>query len=159
MTDKIKSVEELKAFFVKNAANKGYFFNKDEAFVNDLMKGLYENLHRYGYASCPCRLSAGVYGKDEDIICPCEYMESDVAKYGSCYCALYVSKEVLDTNKALASIPESRPGSRIFAIIDAKQVTEGIKWKCQVCGYIYTGDNPPEKCPKCGAGKEFFAKI
>ena len=25
------------------------------------------------------------------------------------------------------------------------------KYVCPVCGYIYTGDNPPEKCPLCGA--------
>jgi len=25
------------------------------------------------------------------------------------------------------------------------------KWRCGVCGYVHDGDNPPEKCPKCGA--------
>ncbi len=29
------------------------------------------------------------------------------------------------------------------------------KWKC-ACGYIWDGDEPPEECPKCGAGKEAF---
>lgn len=24
-----------------------------------------------------------------------------------------------------------------------------IKWQCQVCGYIYEGTTPPEKCPAC----------
>ncbi len=24
-----------------------------------------------------------------------------------------------------------------------------IKWKCSVCGYIYEGTEPPEKCPCC----------
>ena len=24
------------------------------------------------------------------------------------------------------------------------------KWVCQVCGYIYEGENPPEECPVCG---------
>ena len=23
------------------------------------------------------------------------------------------------------------------------------KWVCQVCGYIYEGENPPEECPVC----------
>lgn len=26
---------------------------------------------------------------------------------------------------------------------------EPIKWQCQVCGYIYEGTTPPEKCPAC----------
>ncbi len=24
------------------------------------------------------------------------------------------------------------------------------KWVCPVCGYVYEGENPPEKCPQCG---------
>lgn len=30
------------------------------------------------------------------------------------------------------------------------------KWKCSVCGYVHTGDEPPEKCPVCGADKSKF---
>ncbi len=33
------------------------------------------------------------------------------------------------------------------------------KWKCTVCGYIHTGDEPPEKCPVCGADKSKFIEI
>ncbi len=33
------------------------------------------------------------------------------------------------------------------------------KWKCTVCGYIHTGDEPPEKCPVCGAPKSRFIDI
>lgn len=30
---------------------------------------------------------------------------------------------------------------------------------CPVCGYVHTGDNPPEKCPQCGvAGEKFIVK-
>jgi rubrerythrin len=30
------------------------------------------------------------------------------------------------------------------------------KWVCPVCGYVYEGEEPPEKCPTCGAAKEKF---
>ncbi len=30
------------------------------------------------------------------------------------------------------------------------------KWVCTVCGYVHEGDEPPEKCPQCGAPKEKF---
>lgn len=33
------------------------------------------------------------------------------------------------------------------------------KWKCTVCGYIHTGDEPPDKCPVCGAPKSRFVDI
>ena len=30
------------------------------------------------------------------------------------------------------------------------------EWYCEVCGYLYTGDEPPEKCPQCLSPKEKF---
>ena len=33
------------------------------------------------------------------------------------------------------------------------------KWICPVCGYVYEGEQPPEKCPQCGAdGTKFTEK-
>lgn len=29
-------------------------------------------------------------------------------------------------------------------------------WICKVCGYIHIGEEPPERCPQCGAGKDKF---
>ncbi len=31
-----------------------------------------------------------------------------------------------------------------------------MKWICKVCGFIYEGEEPPEICPVCKVGKEFF---
>ena len=103
-----QSSTELLGIIKANAAKKGFFINKDESFVKDLADGLYENLKRYGYASCPCRLSSGKYEADKDILCPCAYMKPDVEKYGMCFCCLYVSKEVYEGAKQPHSIPESR---------------------------------------------------
>jgi len=33
------------------------------------------------------------------------------------------------------------------------------KWQCTVCGYIHTGEEPPEICPVCGADKSKFIEI
>jgi len=33
------------------------------------------------------------------------------------------------------------------------------KWKCLVCGYIHTGQEPPEKCPVCNADKSKFVEV
>lgn len=33
------------------------------------------------------------------------------------------------------------------------------KWQCTVCGYVHEGEEPPEKCPACGAGKEMFIEL
>lgn len=34
-----------------------------------------------------------------------------------------------------------------------------MKWICKVCGYIHEGDQPPEICPVCKVGREFFEKL
>ncbi len=31
-----------------------------------------------------------------------------------------------------------------------------MKFVCSVCGYVYEGDQPPERCPQCRAPKEKF---
>ncbi len=33
------------------------------------------------------------------------------------------------------------------------------KFGCNVCGYVFEGDTPPEKCPQCGAPQGKFAEI
>ena len=33
------------------------------------------------------------------------------------------------------------------------------KWRCTVCGYVHVGENPPDKCPVCGAGKAKFKLV
>ena len=33
------------------------------------------------------------------------------------------------------------------------------KWRCQVCGYVHVGEEPPEKCPVCGADKSLFEEV
>ena len=33
------------------------------------------------------------------------------------------------------------------------------KWKCLVCGYIHTGEEPPETCPVCGADRSRFVEL
>lgn len=32
------------------------------------------------------------------------------------------------------------------------------KWVCSVCGYVYEGEQPPEKCPVCNAPASKFVK-
>ena len=56
---------------------KGYFFNKDKAFVLDLMESLLINRDRYGYMACPCRLASGNRDLDKDIFCPCVYRDPE----------------------------------------------------------------------------------
>ena len=33
-----------------------------------------------------------------------------------------------------------------------------MKWVCQVCGFVWEGEQPPEKCPQCKAPASKFTK-
>jgi ferredoxin-thioredoxin reductase catalytic chain len=108
-------IENLYEMLKKIQEPKGYYFNLDKEKVTDLLESLLKNKSRYGYMSCPCRLSSGNREKDKDIICPCAYREEDVKEYGSCYCALYVSKEWNDGNGPKKYVPERRPIEMFFS--------------------------------------------
>jgi len=167
-----------------DARTYGYYLNPDPEFLQSLLKGLKQNEERYGYPSCPCRLASGKFEFDRDIICPCDYRDPDVAEFGTCYCALYVRKDIYEGNTELKPIPERRPlekQSRAYNVAaispeakagteekpvaaakeEAKETSE-IKlklWYCKQCGYVVFRDEPPYTCPICKAKKEMFAEI
>ena len=93
---------------------KGYFFNNDREKTFELLRSLLINKSRYGYMACPCRLASGNIERDRDIICPCDYRQSDIAEYGSCYCALYVSQEWNSGQQQRKEVPERRPASKLL---------------------------------------------
>jgi len=95
---------------------KGYYFNKDKAYVLELLSALNVNKDRYGYMACPCRLASGDREADRDICCPCVYREPDVAEYGSCYCGLYVSREWNEGKLEKVYVPERRPPEKMTVL-------------------------------------------
>lgn len=32
-------------------------------------------------------------------------------------------------------------------------------WKCDLCGYVHSGETPPESCPVCGAERQYFSPL
>src|SRR5271157_1815147 len=104
-----EEVEGLFARLDREAESAGYHLNPDREFTLGLIEGMMVNERRYGYWACPCRLASGVKKEDLDIICPCDYRDPDVAEYGTCYCGLYVSQDVVDGKRKVTRIPERRP--------------------------------------------------
>lgn len=160
-----EEIDKLYDKLYKEAEKGGYHLNPDVAFTKDLVRGLLINEKRYGYLSCPCRLASGVEDEDLDIICPCDYRDSDILKYGACYCGLYVSEAVFKGEKQVVSIPESRPPKEVR---DKQKVSPAPTaltslpypvWRCKVCGYLCARESPPEVCPICKAKKERFERF
>ncbi|QRN86316.1 ferredoxin:glutaredoxin reductase [Clostridia bacterium] len=157
-----KRIEKLYQQIENEIAGKGYYLNPDREFVNMLLKGLLENQDRYGYQSCPCRLSVGKKEDDMDLICPCDYRDDDLAEYGACYCALYVDEEVFAGTKSVRSIPERRRKKAVSNLVDAKLSDQGLAYpvyRCKVCGYLMAKDQPPKRCPICGVDQERFERF
>ncbi|MCJ7521698.1 MAG: ferredoxin:glutaredoxin reductase [Dehalococcoidia bacterium] len=153
----------------REAEEGGYHLNPDVEFTKGLLRSLIINEQRYGYWACPCRLATGVKEEDIDIICPCDYRDADINEYGSCYCALYVSREIAEGEKEAGSIPERRPpeSERKKPTGAASKPEDGgfqsslslPVWRCRVCGYLCARGEPPETCPVCKAKKDRFERF
>ncbi|MCL4465128.1 MAG: ferredoxin:glutaredoxin reductase [Chloroflexi bacterium] len=149
----------------EDAESGGYHLNPDEEWTLGLVKGLLTNQERYGYQACPCRLASGKKEDDLDIICPCDYRDPDLQDYGACYCAMYVSDEVLTSARVLTLVPERRPAVRprrepptqLHEGATSAPSTATIRlWRCRVCGYLCAREHPPLVCPVCKAKQERF---
>ncbi len=155
MKERNKKIKDIYLEKKEEAGKSGYYLNPDKEFTGQLLEGILLNEKRYGYQSCPCRLASGKKDEDLDIICPCYYRDEDIDKYGNCYCGLYVNKKIAEGKDKIRSIPERRYNKK-----DKKSTSE-IKakypvFRCRVCGYLCAKNNPPAKCPICGALKERF---
>ncbi len=151
-----KRLEKLK----RDAAAGGYRLNPDEEFVEELVEGLLANNGRYGIESCPCRLMTGKPEDNLDIVCPCVYRDDDLADYGACFCALYVTDDANEQKQ----VPERRPpaGKRTETKKADSIVPLSLAYpvyRCSVCGYLCANNNPPRVCPVCKSGAERFERF
>lgn len=146
----------------ETAEQHGYHLNPDMETVQALVRGLMVNENRYGYPSCPCRLASGRREEDLDIICPCDYRDTDLAEFGTCYCALYVTRDVAEGGEPVRPIPDRRPPPA-QRISDPASIPAGTfpspVFRCPVCGYLCARDGPPEVCPICGVSGDRFRRF
>jgi ferredoxin-thioredoxin reductase catalytic chain len=163
-----EEVERLFARLDKEAESAGYHLNPNREFTLGLIEGMLVNERRYGYWACPCRLASGVKKEDLDIICPCDYRDPDLAEFGTCYCALYVTRDVREGKRKLTRIRDRRPAERAAPLSASPSSAVGAVpgaslaypvWRCRVCGYLCARGEPPESCPICHATRERFERF
>ena len=154
---------ELYDKFKADSEKSGYYVNPDIEFVESLLENINVNNDRYGYGACPCRLASGKKEKDLDLVCPCDYRDMDINDYGACFCALYVSKEILEGKKTLSSIPDRRlkeiKKNKENKLAESFGNLKYPIYRCKVCGYLCSRENPPEECPICHVSKDRFERI
>ncbi|MBT4483423.1 MAG: ferredoxin:glutaredoxin reductase [Candidatus Latescibacteria bacterium] len=160
-----QEVDSLYKRLDSEAIQSGYNINPDIEFTRDLIQGLIINEKRYGYLSCPCRLASGNKNNDLDIICPCDYRDTDLVEFGTCYCGLYVSEEIISGKKIVTKVPERRPlpSKRENSASESEKLNvtalPHTVWRCRVCGYLCAREEPPEVCPICKVAKERFERF
>jgi rubredoxin/uncharacterized membrane protein len=76
----------------------------------------------------------------------------------------YVHKEGAPPEKcpvcdAPAKMFEEAAGEEQKSIQPQPAAVAVKRWRCTVCGYVHTGDEPPEICPVCDAPKKMFVEI
>jgi ferredoxin-thioredoxin reductase catalytic subunit len=173
----LTTIEKVRQRAEADAKTYGYYLNPDDKFLQDLLDGLKRNEERFGYPACPCRLASGNLDIDRDIICPCDYRDPDVADYGTCYCALYVRKDVHEGSFEVQPVPERRPTEKQVRSYEVQKKasetqkeettmptgkTVGINkklWYCKQCGYVVYREDPPYVCPICKAKRVMFAEL
>ncbi len=169
------TVENVRQRAESDAKRQGYHLTPDPESLQNLLEGLRRNEERYGYPSCPCRLSSGKFEYDRDIICPCDYRDPDVEEFGYCYCAFYVRKDVFEGRTPILPIPERRPEEKQVrsyaasaetptekepkAVIEEPSEIKMKMWYCKQCGYLCFREEPPYLCPICKAKREMFAEM
>ncbi|MDQ7797698.1 MAG: ferredoxin-thioredoxin reductase catalytic domain-containing protein [Candidatus Edwardsbacteria bacterium] len=161
----MRKIKEIEAEVRELADKEGYLLNPDREILEGIIEGIAVNEEKLGYWNCPCRRASGDRMQDQDIICPCQYRDPDLAEYGRCYCALYVTQEYVDQGSSPEPIPERREkeiksgskDSEAHNEIPEDQGENKIKtWRCQVCGYLCARPEAPPVCPICRAKKERF---
>ncbi len=151
---------------IREIAEKGgYHLNPDKEVTIALIDGLVVNSERYGDEVCPCRLFRGELEDNLDIVCPCYYRDDDLAEYGACFCALYVTQEVIDQGGPEVQVPERRPpleerkkAAEKKNDADLGELSHPV-WRCSVCGYLCANTNAPAVCPICKAKHERFERF
>lgn len=150
-------------FYADQAKKESYFQISNvfaETAANELhhAKIYFKYLVDFGDYNIPLGVTAGVIGNTSDNLGEAAREEEleGVDSYKK-YAEIAREEgypEVADHFDAIAEVEKSH---RERFLEYKKQVDEGtvwkrdkpIKWQCLVCGYIFEGTEPPQKCPAC----------
>ena len=159
-------------FYAKQAEKEKYFPIAEifrETADNELNHGkVFFKLLEGGSVNVPLNVDAGVIGDTASNLATAAHEEEvdGVELYTE-------SAKVADEE----GFPEIAEHFRAIAEVEEhhrkrferylKQVKEGtvwkrdkpVKWQCLVCGYIFEGTEPPEKCPACDHPREHYMAL
>ncbi len=158
-------------FYAKQAEKEKYFPIAEifrETADNELNHGkVFFKLLEGGSVNVPLNVDAGVIGDTASNLATAAH-EEEVGVELYTESAKVADEEgfpeIAEHFRAIAEV-EEHPRKRFERYL--KQVKEGtvwkrdkpVKWQCLVCGYIFEGTEPPEKCPACDHPREHYMAL
>jgi rubrerythrin len=164
-----KTIENLKAafagesqarnkytFFAKVARNEGYHYVarifEETAFnemrhANDHLKLL------NGIGDTAANLREAAEGEDYETVTMYPTFAQEAEAEGNMEAAMLfmqIGKIEAEHRERYKRLLEMVENGTVFS---RKQP---IKWRCSLCGYTYTGSEPPPKCPSCKHTHEYY---
>jgi rubrerythrin len=159
-------------FYAKQAEKEKYFPIAEifrETADNELNHGkVFFKLLEGGSVNVPLNVDAGVIGDTASNLATAAHEEEVEGVELYTESAKVADEEgfpeIAEHFRAIAEIEEHHR-KRFERYL--KQVKEGtvwkrdkpVKWQCLVCGYIFEGTEPPEKCPACDHPREHYMAL
>ena len=156
-------------FYAKQAEKEKYFPIAEifrETADNELNHGkVFFKLLEGGSVNVPLNVDAGVIGDTASNLATAAHEEEVEGVELYTESAKVADEEgfpeIAEHFRAIAEVEEHHR-KRFERYL--KQVKEGtvwkrdkpVKWQCLVCGYIFEGTEPPEKCPACDHPREHY---
>ena len=88
-----EEIEELTRKIEKQLEGTPYRLVDDPTRVHQLMRSMVRRKQLKGDYYCPCRMVTDDTEENARIVCPCVYVQADIAAKGICHCGLVVGPE------------------------------------------------------------------
>ena len=84
-----QSAKKQQRWLEKYCEKKNYALNPSWMMLTNLKSNLCEMEATFGKRYCPCFEPSGDEVLDKKMMCPCEFIDDEIAEYGTCHCALF----------------------------------------------------------------------
>ncbi len=89
-----KPAQKQQKWMEKYCEQKGYAINPNWMMATNLKSNLCEMEATFGKRYCPCFEPSDDATLNKKMMCPCEFVEDEIAEYGTCHCALFGPKDL-----------------------------------------------------------------
>jgi ferredoxin-thioredoxin reductase catalytic subunit len=84
-----QSAKKQQEWLEKYAKQKNYALNPSWMMLTNLKSNLCEMEATFGKRYCPCFEPSADEELNKKMMCPCKFIDDEIAEYGTCHCALF----------------------------------------------------------------------